>query len=170
MKRRNILRAAAAGRSLGVCVCTAGFVLGPLIAAVPAVQAAPLMEAGQENQASRNLRQLRDEVEWRRLEGEVNSLEAQRREAAPPPAAQEPTVPAGAFRFRLEAVTHTPSAILSGQAPRTMKSARRSRPTGVRPFLPTRWVPARRDVPGQAFRSQTAASSGGAMRRRSSAS
>ena len=67
----------------------------------------PLMEAGQENQASRNLRQLRDEVEWRRLEGEVNSLEAQRREAAPPPAAQEPTVPAGAFRFRLEAVTHT---------------------------------------------------------------
>lgn len=79
MKRRNILRAAAAGRSLGVCVCTAGFVLGPLIAAVPAVQAAPsLMEAGQGNQASRNLRQLRDEVEWRRLEGEVNSLEAQR--------------------------------------------------------------------------------------------
>lgn len=78
MKRRNILRAAAAGRSLGVCVCTAGFVLGPLFAAVPAVQAAPppLMEAGQENQASRNLRQLRDEVEWRRLEGEVNSLEA----------------------------------------------------------------------------------------------
>lgn len=115
MKRRNILRAAAAGRSLGVCVCTAGFVLGPLIAAVPAVQAAPLMEAGQENQASRNLRQLRDEVEWRRLEGEVNSLEAQRREAAPPPAAQEPTVPAGAFRFRLEAVTHTPSAILSDE-------------------------------------------------------
>lgn len=45
MKRRNILRAAAAGRSLGVCVCTAGFVLGPLLAAVPAVQAAPLMEA-----------------------------------------------------------------------------------------------------------------------------
>lgn len=84
MKRRNILRAAAAGRSLGVCVCTAGFVLGPLIAAVPAVQAAPLMEAGQENQASRNLRQLRDEVEWRRLEGEVNSLEAQRREARLP--------------------------------------------------------------------------------------
>lgn len=41
MKRRNILRAAAAGRSLGVCVCTAGFVLGPLLAAVPAVQAAP---------------------------------------------------------------------------------------------------------------------------------
>lgn len=40
MKRRNILRAAAAGRSLGVCVCTAGFVLGPLFAAVPAVQAA----------------------------------------------------------------------------------------------------------------------------------
>lgn len=73
------------------------------------------MEAGQENQASRNLRQLRDEVEWRRLEGEVNSLEAQRREAAPPPAAQEPTVPAGAFRFRLEAVTHTPSAILSDE-------------------------------------------------------
>ena len=117
MKRRNILRAAAAGRSLGVCVCTAGFVLGRLLAAVPAVQAAPppLMEAGQENQASRNLRQLRDEVEWRRLEGEVNSLEAQRREAAPPPAAQEPTVPAGAFRFRLEAVTHTPSAILSDE-------------------------------------------------------
>ena len=73
------------------------------------------MEAGQGNQASRNLRQLRDEVEWRRLEGEVNSLEAQRREAAPPPAAQEPTVPAGAFRFRLEAVTHTPSAILSDE-------------------------------------------------------
>ena len=45
----------------------------------------------------------------------MNSLEAQRREAAPPPAAQEPTVPAGAFRFRLEAVTHTPSAILSDE-------------------------------------------------------
>ena len=42
MKRRNILRAAAAGRSLGVCVCTAGFVLGPLLAAVPAVQAGRL--------------------------------------------------------------------------------------------------------------------------------
>ena len=113
MKRRNILRAAAAGRSLGVCVCMAWFVFGPLLTAVQPVQAAPLMEAGQGNQATRNLQQLRDEVEWRRLQSEMNSLEAQRREAPSPPAAQEPTVPTGSFRFRLEAVTHTPSAILS---------------------------------------------------------
>lgn len=120
MKGMNPLKGTAAARSMGVCACGAALALGALFAAAPALHAAPVDGAGQinrvdRNQVDRNLRQLREEVERRRLEGEMELLESERREAAPPPAVQKPAVPAGTFRFRLNEVTHTPTAILSDE-------------------------------------------------------